>query len=76
MSREKAPVVDEMQEKTGQLAPAPEDFIKDPYVLDFLGLQDKPGFRECPVYYGRDAATGAAVEAEQDRYPADEAAYR
>jgi hypothetical protein len=40
MSREKAPVVDKMQEKTGQLAPAPEDFIKDPYVLEFLGLQD------------------------------------
>lgn len=46
MSREKTPVVDEMREKTGQLAPAPEDFIKDPYVLEFLGLQDRPGFRE------------------------------
>jgi len=49
MSREKAPVVDEMLEKTGMLAPAPEDFIKDPYVLEFLGLQDRPGFREAEL---------------------------
>jgi predicted nuclease of restriction endonuclease-like (RecB) superfamily len=49
MSREKAPVVDEMLEKTGSLAPAPEDFIKDPYVLEFLGLQDRPGFREAEL---------------------------
>jgi len=40
MSREKKSVIDEMLEKTGSLAPAPEDIIKDPYVLEFLGLQD------------------------------------
>ncbi len=49
MSREKAPVIDEMLEKTGQLAPAPEDFIKDPYVLEFLGMQDRPDFREAEL---------------------------
>ena len=49
MSRDKAPVVDEMQEKTLPLAPAPQDFIKDPYVLEFLGLRDNPGFREAEL---------------------------
>ncbi len=46
MSRDKAPVVEEMRQKTVPLAPAPADFIKDPYVLEFLGIQDGPGFRE------------------------------
>ena len=35
-----------MREKTAALAPVPQDFIKDPYVLEFLGLKDNPGFRE------------------------------
>ena len=46
MSRDKALVIEEMREKTAALAPAPHDFIKDPYVLEFLGLKDNPGFRE------------------------------
>ena len=46
MSRDKAPVMEEMREKTSPLAHAPEDFIKDPYVLEFLGLKDNPNFRE------------------------------
>jgi predicted nuclease of restriction endonuclease-like (RecB) superfamily len=46
MSRNKAPVVDEMREKTEPLDPKPEDFIKDPYVLEFLGLPDSHKFRE------------------------------
>jgi predicted nuclease of restriction endonuclease-like (RecB) superfamily len=46
MSHDKASLVDEMREMTIPLAPAPQDFIKDPYVLEFLGLQDRPGFRE------------------------------
>ena len=46
ISRDKAPVIEEMREKTAALAPAPQDFIKDPYVLEFLGLKDNPGFRE------------------------------
>lgn len=49
MSREQTPVVDEMREKTAPLAPTPNDFIKDPYVLEFLGLQDRPGFREADL---------------------------
>lgn len=46
MSRDKKPVIKEMQEKTALLAPDPKDFIKDPYVLEFLGLKDNPDFRE------------------------------
>ena len=49
MSRDEAPVVDEMREKTSPLAATPRDFIKDPYVLEFLGLQDNPGFREAEL---------------------------
>jgi predicted nuclease of restriction endonuclease-like (RecB) superfamily len=49
MSRDKSPVIEEMQEKTVPLAATPRDFIKDPYVLEFLGLQDNPGFREAEL---------------------------
>lgn len=41
MSRGKrAPVEKEAKIKTGELAAQPEDFIKDPYVLEFLGIPD------------------------------------
>jgi len=46
MTKERAPVIDEMREKTAPLAPAPADFIKDPYVLEFLGIPDAYPFRE------------------------------
>lgn len=46
MSRDKTPVVDEMREKTALLTPRPEEFIKDPYVLEFLGIPDPHKFRE------------------------------
>jgi predicted nuclease of restriction endonuclease-like (RecB) superfamily len=46
MSRDQVPVIQEMQEKTAPLAPAPQDFIKDPYVLEFLGIPDAHQFRE------------------------------
>jgi predicted nuclease of restriction endonuclease-like (RecB) superfamily len=46
MSRDKKSVIEEMKEKTALLAPSPQDFIKDPYVLEFLGLKDSPDFRE------------------------------
>jgi len=49
MSRDQAPVVEEMREKAIPLAATPRDFIKDPYVLEFLGLQDSPGFREAEL---------------------------
>ena len=46
ISRDQAPVVEEMREQTAPLVATPRDFIKDPYVLEFLGLQDSPGCRE------------------------------
>jgi predicted nuclease of restriction endonuclease-like (RecB) superfamily len=48
-SRNRAPVIDEMREKTAALAPQPQDFIKDPYVLEFLGLQDRSHLREAEL---------------------------
>jgi predicted nuclease of restriction endonuclease-like (RecB) superfamily len=49
MSRHKTPVIDEMLEKTSRLVPLPEDFIKDPYVLEFLGMPDAHQFREAEL---------------------------
>jgi predicted nuclease of restriction endonuclease-like (RecB) superfamily len=47
MSRGKRkPVEEEAKQKTAELAAAPEDFIKDPYVLEFLGIPDAHAFRE------------------------------
>ncbi len=46
LSRDKKPVVKEMQKKTKPLVSTPLDFIKDPCVLEFLGLKDNPKFRE------------------------------
>ena len=46
MSRDKAPVIDEMRKNIKPLAAAPEDFIKDPYVLEFLAIPDQHKFRE------------------------------
>ena len=45
-SRNKKPVIKEMKEKTAPLARTPQDFIKDPYVLEFLGMPDVTQFRE------------------------------
>jgi len=49
MSRDKAAVTEEMQQKTTPLAPTPQDFIKDPYVLEFLGIPDAHEFREAEL---------------------------
>ena len=49
MSRDLTPVTEEMREKTEPLAPLPEDFIKDPYVLEFLGMPDAHQFREADL---------------------------
>lgn len=46
MSRDKVAVASEAKEKTTPLAPAPTDFIKDPFILEFLGLPDAHQFRE------------------------------
>ncbi len=43
-SKDKESVVAEAHEKIAAMAP--EQFIKDPYVLDFLNLKDYPGLRE------------------------------
>jgi hypothetical protein len=40
MSRNKEPVIEEMQQKTAPLAASSRDFIKDPYVLEFLDIPD------------------------------------
>jgi predicted nuclease of restriction endonuclease-like (RecB) superfamily len=45
-SRDKKPLVKEMKKKIAPLADRPHDFIKDPYVLEFLGLKEIPAFRE------------------------------
>ena len=49
LSRDRAPVIQEMQAKTASLAPTPKDFIKDPYVLEFLGIPDAHKFREADL---------------------------
>lgn len=43
-SREKAPVIAEAEKLTASLEP--ENFIKDPYVLEFLDLKNYPALRE------------------------------
>jgi predicted nuclease of restriction endonuclease-like (RecB) superfamily len=45
-SKEKAPVEKEGKQKAGELAKQPQDFIRDPVVLEFLGLQSKASYRE------------------------------
>ncbi len=46
MSRDKAPVKAEAIDNISALPAKPEDFIKDPYVLEFLGMPDSHKFRE------------------------------
>jgi len=43
-SKNKKPVIAEAKEKLAQVEP--EEFIHDPYVLEFLNLNDYPGLRE------------------------------
>lgn len=40
-SKERQPVAEEAQLKTRQLSDSPKDYLRDPYILDFLNLQDK-----------------------------------
>jgi predicted nuclease of restriction endonuclease-like (RecB) superfamily len=46
-SRKKTPVRRDAEVKLATVAP--EQFIRDPYVLDFLALKDYPGLRESTV---------------------------
>jgi predicted nuclease of restriction endonuclease-like (RecB) superfamily len=43
-SRDKVPVRQEAKEKLGKIAP--ENFIKDPYVLEFLNIKEQAAYRE------------------------------
>jgi len=45
-SRNKPPVIKEAKGKTTAPNFAPGDILKDPYILEFLDLQDKSSFRE------------------------------
>lgn len=45
-SKNRLPVKQEADKRARQLKTMPEDQIKDPYVLEFLGIQDKPHLRE------------------------------
>lgn len=49
-SRKKAPVRKEARDKLATVAP--EEFIRDPYVLEFLNLKDYPALRESAVEQG------------------------
>ena len=40
-SKDKQSVEQEAQEKTTDLSESPKDYLRDPYILDFLNLQDK-----------------------------------
>ncbi len=40
-SKEKSPVEQEALAKIDELAESPQDYLRDPYILDFLNLQDK-----------------------------------
>lgn len=42
-------VTAEMRVKTEPLKPTPQDLIKDPYVLEFLGIPEAYQFREAEL---------------------------
>ncbi|MFA6221995.1 MAG: PDDEXK nuclease domain-containing protein [Desulfomonilaceae bacterium] len=46
LSREREPVEAEARNATASLVARPEDFIKDPYVLEFLNIEDNASYRE------------------------------
>ncbi len=50
-SRQKAPVEAEAAQNTAALVQSPQDFLRDPYILDFLNLQDK-SYQETAVEQG------------------------
>jgi predicted nuclease of restriction endonuclease-like (RecB) superfamily len=46
MSKDKEPLIQEAKEKTLKLKQEPAEFMKDPYVLEFLNIKDRSHFRE------------------------------
>ncbi len=51
-SREKESVIAEMRENTAPLADRLEDFLKNPYVLEFLDIPDRAAFHEREIEQG------------------------
>lgn len=49
LSHKKTPVKKEAKEKTTVTSPTLSDFIRDPYVLEFLGIPDAHPFRESDI---------------------------
>lgn len=49
MSHDKEPIIEEMRQKTEPLVPNSRDFIKDPYVLEFLGIPEIHQFHEAEL---------------------------
>ena len=45
-SKNKIPLIDETVQKTRKLSEKPADFVKDPYVLEFLNLSENSELRE------------------------------
>ena len=46
ISKEKQPVIDEMKEKTAVFQQEKASFVKNPYILEFLGLPEDPSITE------------------------------
>ena len=46
MSKDKQPVINEMKEKTALLQQEKASFVKNPYILEFLGLPEEPSITE------------------------------
>jgi predicted nuclease of restriction endonuclease-like (RecB) superfamily len=49
MSQEKTSVMEEAQEKTDPLKFSPHDYLKDPYILEFLNLKERSHYRETEI---------------------------
>jgi predicted nuclease of restriction endonuclease-like (RecB) superfamily len=49
MSQEKTSVMKEAQEKTEPLKLSPQDYLKDPYILEFLNLKERSHYREMEI---------------------------
>ena len=49
MSQEKTSVMEEAQEKTEPLKLSPHDYLKDPYILEFLNLKERSQYRETEI---------------------------
>jgi len=71
--------------KEGQLLEKPEDIIKDPYILEFIGLHDKASYSESELeqkliekleHFILELGTGFTFVARQDRISFDDKHFR